>query len=156
MKLSRADFAFAIAQGKTGSTTVAATMMAAEMIGIHVFATGGIGGVHRGAEQTFDISADLEEFSRSNVTVVCAGAKAILDIEKTLEVLETNGVPIIGYQTDEFPAFWSRDSGLAAPLRLNSAEEIAYHMHTRQLLGCLLYTSPSPRDKRQSRMPSSA
>ncbi len=134
MKLSRADFAFAMAKGKTGSTTVAATMIAAHMAGIAVFATGGIGGVHKGAETSFDISADLLELAQTNVVVVCAGAKAILDLSKTLEVLETQGVPVIGYGTDELPAFWSRSSGLAAPLRLDTPEEIA--KHTRMRLEC--------------------
>jgi len=135
MKLSRADFAFAMTRKRNGSTTVAATMMAAQMAGIGVFATGGIGGVHRGADQSFDISADLEELSRTDVIVVCAGAKAILDLEKTLEVLETKGVPVIGYGTDTFPAFWSRDSGLHAPLQLDTAEEIARHTAMRRHLG---------------------
>ena len=107
MKLSRADLAFAIAAGRTGGTTVAATMLAAALAGIKVFATGGIGGVHRGAEQSFDISADLEEFARSPVIVVSAGAKAILDLEKTLEVLETKGVPVVTFGQHMFPAFWS-------------------------------------------------
>ena len=106
-KLSRADLAVCLASGETGSTTVAATMICAALAGIHVFATGGIGGVHQGAEHSFDISADLNELSRTPVTVVAAGAKAILDIPKTLEVLETNGVPVIVYGADEFPAFWS-------------------------------------------------
>ncbi len=147
MKLSRADFGFAIAQGRTGSTTVAATMMAAEMAGISVFATGGIGGVHRGAETSFDVSADLAEFTRTNVIVVCAGAKAILDLEKTMEVLETNGVPVIGYGTDELPAFWSRESGIPAPLRMDSAAEIATHATTRDKMGIVggtLITNPVP------------
>ena len=135
MKLSRADFAYAISAGKTGSTTVAATMIAADMAGISVFATGGIGGVHRGAEQSFDVSADLLELAQTPVTVVCAGAKAILDLEKTLEVLETNGVPVISYQSDTLPAFWSRDSGLPAPLRLDTAAQIAKHDATRRAIG---------------------
>src|SRR5206468_2690128 len=125
MKLSRADLAYAIATGSTGSTTVAATMICAHLAGIGVFATGGIGGVHRGAEQTFDISADLEELARTPVAVVSAGAKALLDLPKTLEVLETRGVPVIGYRTDEFPAGWSRRSGLGVPIRCGSAEGIA-------------------------------
>ena len=112
MKLSRADLAFAIAERRTGATTVAATMIGAARAGIKVFATGGIGGVHRKAEETFDISADLDELSRTGVIVVCAGAKAILDIPKTLEVLETRGVPVVTYDSLVFPAFWSRDSGL--------------------------------------------
>ena len=147
MKLSRADFAFAVAQSRTGSTTVAATMMAAEMAGIKVFATGGIGGVHKGAETTFDISADVAEFSRTNVIVVCAGAKAILDLEKTMEVLETNGVPVITYQADELSAFWSRESGIPTPLRMDSANEIANHAKTRERLGIVggtLITNPVP------------
>jgi len=118
------------------------------MAGIKVFATGGIGGVHRGAETNFDISADLAEFSRTSVIVVCAGAKAILDLEKTMEVLETNGVPIIAYQTDELPAFWSRESGIPAPLRLDSAKEIAIHAATRAKLGIVggtLITNPVPK-----------
>ena len=110
MKLSRADLAFAVAEGRTGGTTVAATMIAAHMAGIKVFATGGIGGVHKGAEQSFDISADLDELARTPVIVVSAGAKAILDIEKTLEVLETRGVPVVAFGSDVMPAFWSRQS----------------------------------------------
>ncbi len=149
MKLSRADFAFAMAQGRTGSTTVAATMMAAKLAGINVFATGGIGGVHRGASESFDISADLEELAQTDVIVVCAGAKAILDIEKTLEVLETSGVPVIAYGTNAFPAFWSRDSGLAAPLRLNTPQEIATHAKMRKKLGIsggTLIANPVPEE----------
>ena len=134
-KLSRADLAVCLASGETGSTTVAATMICAALAGIHVFATGGIGGVHRGAENSFDISADLNELSRTPVTVVAAGAKAILDIPKTLEVLETNGVPVIVYGADEFPAFWSRSSGLPAPLRMDRTDDIAKAVRARQLLG---------------------
>ena len=124
-KLSRADLAATIALGKTGSTTVAATMILAHHAGIEVFATGGIGGVHRGAEQSFDVSADLQEFKQTPVTVVCAGAKAILDIPKTLETLETLGVPVITYGSDAFPAFWSAQSGIQAPLRMDTPEQIA-------------------------------
>ncbi|MDN5787542.1 pseudouridine-5'-phosphate glycosidase [Pseudorhodobacter sp.] len=124
-KLSRADLAACLVRGDTGATTVAATMIAAHLAGISVFATGGIGGVHRGAETSFDISADLQELAQTPVTVVAAGAKAILDIPKTLEVLETLGVPVIAYGQSEFPAFWARDSGLPAPLRMDSAAEIA-------------------------------
>ena len=124
-KLSRADFAAALAQKATGATTVAATMIAARLAGISVFATGGIGGVHKGAEQSFDISADLQELAQTPVTVVSAGPKAILDTEKTLEVLETLGVPVIAFGQDALPAFWSRVSGLAAPLRMDSPREIA-------------------------------
>ncbi|MEO9682965.1 MAG: pseudouridine-5'-phosphate glycosidase [Tateyamaria sp.] len=124
-KLSRADMAACIATGGTGATTVAATMIAARLAGIHVFATGGIGGVHKGAEGSFDISADLLELAQTPVTVVAAGAKAILDIPKTLEVLETQGVPVIAFGRDDMPAFWSRSSGLPAPLRMDSAHAIA-------------------------------
>lgn len=124
-KLSRADLAACMAQGRTGATTVAATMIGAHLAGIGVFATGGIGGVHKGAETSFDISADLHELARTPVTVVAAGAKAILDLPKTLEVLETLGVPVLAYGQDAFPAFWSRDSGLAAPLRADDPAQIA-------------------------------
>ncbi|MEL6912888.1 MAG: pseudouridine-5'-phosphate glycosidase [Pseudomonadota bacterium] len=135
MKLSRADLAFALATGATGATTVAATMIAAHLAGIAVFATGGIGGVHRGAQESFDISADLTELARTPVTVVAAGAKAILDLPKTLEVLETHGVPVIAYGQDAFPAFWSRDAGLSAPLRADTAAEIARAHEMRGALG---------------------
>jgi pseudouridine-5'-phosphate glycosidase len=135
MKLSRADIAACLAQGRTGATTVAATMICAHLAGIEVFATGGIGGVHRGAESSFDISADLLELAQTAVTVVCAGAKAILDLPKTLEVLETQGVPTIAYGQDELPAFWSRTSGLKAPLRMDSAAQIAAAHRMRALLG---------------------
>ena len=131
MKLSRADIAFAVGAGRTGSTTVAATMMVAHQAGIRVFATGGIGGVHRGAETHFDVSADLDELARTPVCVVSAGAKALLDLPKTLEVLETKGVPVIGYQTDAFPAFWSRSSGFEAPLRLDDVAAIAHILSIR-------------------------
>ena len=147
MKLSRADLAFALSTARPGSTTVAATMMAASLAGIEVFATGGIGGVHRGAETSFDISADLIELGRTSVITVCAGAKAILDIPKTLEVLETQGVPVIGYATSELPAFWSRESGIAAPLRLDSAPEIAALWRTRKAIGQsggMLIANPVP------------
>jgi len=134
-KLSRADLAACVATGGTGATTVAATMICARLAGIGVFATGGIGGVHRGAETSFDISADLMELAQTPVTVVAAGAKAILDLPKTLEVLETQGVPVISYQQDAFPAFWSRDSGLKAPLRMDSPAQIAAAHRMRGLLG---------------------
>ena len=124
-KLSRADLAACLATGGVGATTVAATMICAHLAGIRVFATGGIGGVHRGAERSFDISADLLELAATPVTVVAAGAKAILDLPKTLEVLETHGVPVIAYGQDAFPAFWSRDSGLKAPLRMDDPAQIA-------------------------------
>lgn len=125
MKLSKRDLAYAVAQKKTGATTVSATMLIASMAGIEVFATGGIGGVHRGASETFDISRDLEELAHENVTVVCAGAKSILDLPKTLEYLETHGVEVIGYKTDELPAFYARTSGLKVAHRLDDAEAIA-------------------------------
>ncbi|WP_417820309.1 pseudouridine-5'-phosphate glycosidase [Terasakiella sp.] len=124
LKLSRRDMPYALSLKKNGGTTVATTMMIAEHANIHVFATGGIGGVHRGAGETFDISADLEELSRCNVCVVCAGAKAVLDIPKTLEVLETKGVPTISFGCDEFPAFYYRNSGVKGAYRLDRVEEI--------------------------------
>ena len=135
MKLSRADLAACLATGQTGATTVAATMICAHLAGISVFATGGIGGVHRGAEESFDISADLLELAATPVTVVAAGAKAILDLPKTLEVLETHGVPVIAYGQDDFPAFWSRSSGLKAPLRMDTAADIARAHRLRGTLG---------------------
>ena len=134
-KLSRADLAACLATGGTGATTVAATMICAHLAGIKVFATGGIGGVHRGAETSFDISADLRELAETPVTVVAAGAKAILDLPKTLEYLETLGVPVIAYGQDDFPAFWSRSSGLRAPLRMDSAAAIAAAHQMRARLG---------------------
>ncbi|SMR71996.1 pseudouridine-5'-phosphate glycosidase [Aliiroseovarius halocynthiae] len=148
-KLSRADMAACIATGGTGATTVAATMIAAHLAGISVFATGGIGGVHRGAETSFDISADLRELSKTPVTVVAAGAKAILDLPKTLEVLETLGVPVIAYGQDTFPAFWSRSSDLAAPLRMDDAKDIAAAAATRAQMGLeggQLVANPIPVD----------
>jgi pseudouridine-5'-phosphate glycosidase len=134
-KLSRADMAACLATGGTGSTTVAATMIAARLAGIEVFATGGIGGVHRGAEATWDVSADLHELAQTPVTVVAAGAKAILDLPRTFEVLETLGVPVIAYGQDEIPAFWSRASGLRAPLRMDRPADIAAAHRTRRALG---------------------
>ncbi len=125
IKTSRRDLPFIVAKKETGATTVAATMIIAKMAGIKIFATGGIGGVHRGAEKTMDVSADLQELAQTNVAVVCAGAKAILDLRLTLEYLETFGVPVIGFQTDEFPAFYSRNSGLTLPYSANSAHEVA-------------------------------
>jgi pseudouridylate synthase len=124
-KLSRRDLPVALAAKKTGGTTVATTMMIAQEAGIRVFATGGIGGVHRGAESTFDVSADLEELGRTSVCVVSAGAKAVLDLPKTLEVLESKGVPVIGYGCDEFPAFYYRNSGLKTSARMDTPEEVA-------------------------------
>ena len=134
-KLSRADLAACLATGGSGATTVAATMIAARFAGIGVFATGGIGGVHRGAETSFDVSADLDELARTPVTVVSAGAKAILDLPKTLEALETRGVPVIGWRTDAFPAFWSRESGLPCPLRMDDAASVARAQRMRAALG---------------------
>ncbi|MBT8459666.1 MAG: pseudouridine-5'-phosphate glycosidase [Boseongicola sp.] len=148
-KLSRADIAVCVARGGTGATTVAATMIAAHLAGVSVFATGGIGGVHKGAADSFDISADLGELAITPVTVVAAGAKAILDLPKTLEVLETQGVPVIAYRQDDFPAFWSRSSGMTAPLRMNSAKEIAsaHAMRgTMGLSGGQLVANPIPSD----------
>ncbi len=134
-KLSRADLAICIVQGATGATTVAATMILAHRAGIKVFATGGIGGVHRGAEETMDVSADLYELAQTPVSVVAAGAKAILDIPKTLEVLETLGVPVITFGQSELPAFWSRTSGLMSPLRMDSAKDIARAHQLREDMG---------------------
>jgi pseudouridylate synthase len=135
LKLSRADLAFGLVSGRPGATTVAATMIVAKLAGIDIFATGGIGGVHRGAAESFDVSADLQELARSEVVVVAAGAKALLDLPKTLEVLETLGVPVVCYGSDEFPAFWSRASGLPAPLRLDRPAEIAELWRARAGLG---------------------
>jgi pseudouridine-5'-phosphate glycosidase len=134
-KLSRAGMAACIATGGTGATTVAATMIAAHLAGIGVFATGGIGGVHKGAEHSFDISADLQELARTPVTVVAAGAKAILDLPKTYEVLETLGVPVIAYGQDSLPAFWSRTSAHPAPLRMDDAAAIARAQQTHTAMG---------------------
>ena len=148
-KLSRADLAICLSQKATGATTVAATMIAAHLAGIKVFATGGIGGVHRGAEQSFDISADLHELAQTPVTVVAAGPKAILDIPKTMEVLETLGVPVIAYEQDDLPAFWSRTSGLKAPLRMDTAEDIAQAYAQRVALnipGGQLIANPVPQE----------
>ncbi len=148
-KLSRGDLAACLAMGGVGATTVAATMICAHLAGIRVFATGGIGGVHRGAEQSFDISADLRELSETPVTVVAAGAKAILDLPKTLEVLETLGVPVIACGQDDFPAFWSRSSGLPAPLRMDQPGEIAAAHLMRERLGLpggQLVANPIPAD----------
>ncbi|MGJ8617422.1 MAG: pseudouridine-5'-phosphate glycosidase [Sulfitobacter sp.] len=134
-KLSRADMAVCIAAGRTGATTVAATMIAARLADISVFATGGIGGVHKGAENSFDISADLMELGQTPVTVVAAGAKAILDVAKTLEVLETQGVPVITVGQDSFPAFWSATSPLKSPLRMDDPADIARAHQTRVAMG---------------------
>lgn len=146
-KVSRRDFPYIISQGKHGATTVAATMICAQLAGIEVFVTGGIGGVHREAENTMDISADLTELAQTNVAVVCAGAKSILDIAKTLEYLETWGVPVIGYQTDDFPAFYSRTSGYGVDYRIDSPEDLAKLIQTKWELGLqggLVIANPIP------------
>jgi pseudouridine-5'-phosphate glycosidase len=134
-KVSLRDLPYIIARGGHGATTVAATMRLAALAGIRTFVTGGLGGVHRGAPQSFDISADLTELAQTDVAVVSAGVKSILDIGLTLETLETLGVPVIGYGTDEFPAFFSRSSGFAAPMRADSPAELAAIMHTKWDLG---------------------
>lgn len=146
-KLSRRDMAAALAKGGDGATTVAATMLCAHMAGIRVFVTGGIGGVHRGAEASFDISADLEELAQTPVAVICAGAKAILDLPKTLEYLETRGVPVIGYGTDEFPAFYSRSSGLTLDHCCDTPEQVADLIRAQMTLpdsGGLVIANPIP------------
>jgi len=147
IKVSRRDIGSVIARKANGATTVASTMIFAEMAGISVFATGGIGGVHQGAETDFDISADLPELGRTNVAVVSAGPKAILDLPLTMEYLETHGVPVIGYGTDELPAFWSRQSGIALNDRADTPEEIAAIMKTKWALGLtggLMIANPVP------------
>ena len=147
-KISRRDLAITVSQKLSGSTTVASTMIIAHLAKIAVFATGGIGGVHRGAEKTLDISADLEELSRTNVCVVCAGAKSILDIGLTLEYLETKGVPVIGYKTSELPAFYSSKSGFKVDYRVDSAFKIAEILKTKWSLsinGGVLVTNPIPK-----------
>lgn len=135
LKVSKRDFGYVISKGLTGATTVSATMLIAHMAGIKVFATGGIGGVHRGAQETFDISRDLEELADVNVCVVCAGAKSILDLGLTMEYLETKGVEVIGYQTDELPAFYTRTSGYQVTYRLDSAQEISDLLKAKWGLG---------------------
>ena len=147
IKTSRRDLPFLVASGATGATTVAATMIVAALAGIKVFATGGIGGVHRGAATSFDVSADLQELARTEVAVVCAGPKSILDLGLTLEYLETHGVPVIGYCTDELPAFFTRDSGFGVDYRLDEPAEIARVMRAKQSLGLgggLLIANPIP------------
>ncbi|PWC50697.1 pseudouridine-5-phosphate glycosidase [Azospirillum sp. TSA6c] len=146
-KLSRRDLPVALATRVMGATTVAATMIGARLAGIPVFATGGIGGVHRGAETSFDISADLDELARTSVCVVCAGAKSILDLPKTLELLETRGVPVLGFGTDEFPAFYSRRSGLPVDHRCDNVQEVAEILRTKWQLGLeggVLLANPIP------------
>lgn len=149
VKTSRRDLPFVISRKGDGATTVAATMIIAAMAGIHVFATGGIGGVHRGVEDTLDISADLEELACTNVAVVCAGVKSVLDIGRTLEYLETKGVPVVGFQTDDLPAFYARESGFAVDYRIDTAEEVAMAMHTKwdlQLPGGMVIANPIPEE----------
>ncbi len=149
IKVSTRDLPFVVARKMTGATTVASTMRLAAMAGIHVFATGGIGGAHRGAEKTFDISADLIEFSQSNVAVVTAGAKAILDLALTLETLETFGVPVVGFGTDDFPAFYSRVSGHKVPMRCDTPKEIAAMMKAKwsmNLKGGIVVANPIPHE----------
>ena len=146
-KVSRRDLPIVVARGATGATTVAATMIVAALAGIRVFATGGIGGVHRGAETSFDISADLQELARTPVAVVCAGAKSVLDLRLTLEYLETHGVPVIGYRTDHLPAFYVRDSGLGVDVRVDEPGEIARVMQSQwslQFRGGLVVANPIP------------
>ena len=148
-KASRRDLPVLIARGEDGATTVTTTMMIAHMAGISVFATGGIGGVHRGAETTMDISADLEELGQTPVMVVCAGAKAILDLGLTLEYLETKGAPVIGYGTDELPAFYTRRSGFGVDYRLDTPAELAAAFHAQRemgLKGGMLVTNPIPEE----------
>ena len=148
-KLSARDLGIAISRGLDGATTVAGTLVAARLAGIAVFATGGIGGVHRGAEQSFDVSADFEELARSPVLVVTAGAKAILDLPKTLELLETRGIPVAGYRTDEFPAFYSRSSGLRLEHRLDSVAEVARAFRCHRdagLIQAFVVANPVPQE----------
>jgi pseudouridine-5'-phosphate glycosidase len=146
-KVSRRDIPSIIALGKSGATTVASTMIFAQLAGINIFATGGIGGVHRGAEVSFDISADLTELAQTNVAVVCAGVKSILDIGKTLEKLETLGVPVLGYQSEEFPSFYTRKSGFHVDYRFNTPKECAMMLKTKwdlNLDGGAVVANPIP------------
>ena len=148
-KASRRDLPILVAEGKDGATTVTTTMIIAHMAGIRVFATGGIGGVHRGAQQTFDISADLEELAHTPVMVVCAGAKSILDLGLTLEYLETHGVPVIGYGTEELPAFYTRKSGFKVDYRIDTPAELAKAFYVKQDMGLgggMLVTNPIPEE----------
>lgn len=150
LKVSRKDIAFALALKRRGATTVSGTMVGAQLAGIQVFATGGIGGVHRGAGESFDVSADLLELARTPLVVVSAGAKAILDLPKTLEFLETRGVPVLGYRTDRFPAFYSSESNLSLDLTVNSPAEIAEIFRVQRTLGFdqgLLVANPVPRSE---------
>lgn len=147
IKTSRRDIPFIVAKGIDGATTVASTMILAAMAGIKVFATGGIGGVHRGAQETYDVSADLQELAQTNVAVVCAGAKSILDIGLTLEYLETHGVPVVGYQTDELPAFYTRKSGFGVDYRVDTPVELATALKAKWDLGLnggMIVANPIP------------
>lgn len=147
VKASRRDLPFVISKKLNGATTVATTMILADLAGVRVFATGGIGGVHRGAQETFDISADLQELANTNVAVICAGAKSILDIGLTLEYLETNGVPVIGFGTDEFPAFYTRRSGFGVDYRVDSSLEVAEALKSKwdlNLKGGMVIGNPIP------------
>ncbi len=150
VKASRRDLPYLLSQKIDGATTVASTMIAANLAGIRVFATGGIGGVHRGASESFDISADLQELANTNVAVVCAGIKAILDLGLTLEYLETFGIPVLGYQTDELPAFYTQKSGFKVNYKMETATEIAKLLKTKwelDLKGGVIITNPVPKDK---------
>ncbi|WP_099191725.1 pseudouridine-5'-phosphate glycosidase [Tepidibacter mesophilus] len=149
LKASRRDLPFIVAKKLDGATTVASTMIIAALAGIKVFATGGIGGVHRGAQQTFDISADLQELAHTNVAVVCAGCKSILDIGLTLEYLETNGVPVVGYKTQEFPAFYTRKSGFNVDYKVDSESELALALKSKwdlNLNGGVVVSNPIPEE----------
>lgn len=148
-KVSRRDFPYVLATGKIGATTVAGTMIAAELAGIEMFATGGIGGVHRDGEVTWDVSADLTELANTSVAVVCAGCKSILDIGRTLEYLETQGVPVVGYKTDEFPSFYSRKSGYGVDYKLDTPDSVAAVMDMKWKLGMqggMVISNPVPEE----------
>ena len=150
VKASRRDLPYLLSQKIDGATTVASTMIAANLAGIRVFATGGIGGVHRGASQSFDISADLQELANTNVAVICAGIKAILDLGLTLEYLETFGIPVLGYQTDELPAFYTQKSGFKVNYKMKSPSEIAQLLKTKwslNLKGGVIIANPIPKEK---------
>lgn len=149
VKASRRDLPFIISKKLNGATTVATTMILANLAGVKVFATGGIGGVHRGAQETFDISADLQELANTNVAVICAGAKSILDIGLTLEYLETNGVPVVGFGTNEFPAFYTRKSGFGVDYKVNSSIEVAKALKAKwdlNLKGGMVIGNPIPEE----------
>jgi len=150
VKASRRDLPYLLSQKIDGATTVASTMIGADLAGIRVFATGGIGGVHRGASQTFDISADLQELANTNVAVICAGIKAILDLELTLEYLETFGIPLLGYKTDELPAFYTQKSGFKVNFKMDNPQDIAKLLKTKwalNLKGGVVIANPVPKDK---------